>query len=104
MESRREANESAHRVGSASSNLTLSISRYQRYAELRERERSQLKNWSEKLRLRGDDSPINLLEIEMRHIESLLKELNLLEDVLDDYLVYLNRTELICSEKNHLTL
>lgn len=102
LESRKEKQETSNRIALATSSVALSISKHQLYQELREAERSRLSQWSAKLSKRADASPISLLEIEERHIETLLKKLDLLEDILDDYLTYLNRSEQICREENLL--
>ena len=104
LERRRTEEEIENRIEVAASMVAINISRFERYNELRVAEREQLNKWSQRLRKRGDISPISLLEIEERYVETLLNELDLLENVLDDYLVYLNRSGQICKEMNHLAM
>ncbi len=63
-----------------------------------EKERTQLKSLGDRIAQKEGFSPIILLDIEERHIETQLKELKLSEDLLSDYIDYLHESGRICSE------
>ncbi len=79
--------------------LQESLEVYNYYQEQIQKERSQLKNLSAKITAEEGYNPISILDIEERAISNDVERIEILEDILFDYLDYLIRSEKLCSSE-----
>ncbi len=97
QESKRERFEIENRFEQIMFDLKLNIEKWQVFTSLMSDEETKLSSWKSRISGSADFTPLILLEIEERKIEMELKQLEIVEDVLDDYLRYLNQSGVFCN-------
>jgi hypothetical protein len=76
--------------------LLTDIQAFFHFQQTMQEERTLLKNLSNKISEKEGTSPLFLLDIEERHVDTKIKSLNKKEDLIKDYLKYLYQSDKVC--------
>ncbi len=96
QKSKRDIQERQETVKTLEGKLESDIQAFLHFQKTMKEERIQLKNLSSKISKKEGTSPLFLLDMEERHLSMKIKSLNKKEDLIDDYLKYLHRSNKMC--------
>jgi hypothetical protein len=97
--SERNMQENQEKLSTLENKLQSDIQAFFHFQKIMEEERAQLQKLSGQIAQKEGSSPLLLLDIEERHLAMKLKSLNQKEDLLRDYLRYLQQSDKMCQSE-----
>ena len=97
--SERNMQENQEKLSTLENKLQSDIQAFFHFQKIMEEERAQLQKLSGQIAQKEGSSPLFLLDIEERHLAMKLKSLNQKEDLLRDYLRYLQQSDKMCQSE-----